>query len=325
MRHHLEFEIDHQHERGGWIHCWLTTGGERHHLHASATFPPFLPLLRFVKAVAGQRFPARMAWDEEGVVADFTATAIAEESPFVHLRIRYDVYDENLLWFEERIERDEVVAALLPPLLDFFYNFAQGGKYWEFSEPVVRRLCQAIVNGIPPRSDVHAPQTVVCAVYGGYDMDYLDGRVFFTIAFEEETLVSFLRFDTHSLWPRLLEFFGAIAGNALPACCEELQVVDWGFWDDEVPELVVRRKTRLCAEPLAAPENFRLRIWESLDEESAFLLLDEVVERRQFVDSFATSLRLFLATEYCVVPDPEGGTFDLRTLTLKPLDMDSET
>lgn len=322
MTHDLDFEIDHKHERAGWIDCWLTIDGERHHLDASAVFPPFLPLLRFVKAVAGQRFPARVSWDEEGVVAEFIATAVAEESPFVHLSLRYDVYGDNVRWFEDAITRDAVVAAFLPPLLDFFYNFASARKYWRAPERIVSKLCRAILNGIPPRSDVHAPQPVMCAVRGGYDMAYLEGRVFFSVTFEEETLVSILLFDTHPFWLQLAAFFEAIASNALPACCEHRRSVDCGPFDDAEQGPVYQLKTRLCAEPLGVPENFRLKMWTSWDQEPAFLLLDEVVARRQFVHRFAASFRLFLATNYRSVPDPQGRTFDLRTLPLAGLEVE---
>ena len=325
MRHGLEFEIDHQRERGGWIDCWLTIDAERHHLYASGALPPFLPLLRFVKAIAGQRFPARVTWNEEGVVAEFKALAIAEDSAFVHLNIRYDVYGRDILWFDDGIERDGVIAAFLPPLMDFCYNFVRDGRYWEFPEGIVSRLCRAIVDGIPPRSDIHAPQVLECDVHGGYDMDYLEGRVFFTVTSEEETLISILRFDTHPFWPQLVEFFGAVARNTLPAGCEDLRVVDWGPFDGEESGTESQLKTRLCAEPLAAPENFRLKIWERWDHEPEFLLLDEVVERLRFVQSFSASLKLFLATEYRIEPDPQDRTFDLRTLPLNWLDLASET
>jgi hypothetical protein len=71
--HTIAFEINHKHEHAGWINCYLTINGERHALEASSVFPPFQPLLRFVKAVAGQRFPAKFFWDEEGIGADFEA------------------------------------------------------------------------------------------------------------------------------------------------------------------------------------------------------------------------------------------------------------
>ena len=325
MRHSLGFEIDHQRERGGWIDCWLTIGTERHHIYASAAVPPFLPLLRFVKAIAGQRFPARVTWDEEGVVAEFKASAIAEDSALVHLRIRYDVYGKDVLWFDDGTERDGVIAAFLPPLIDFSHNFARDGRYWGFPKRIVSRLCRAILDGIPPRSDIHAPQVVECGVRGGYDMGFLEGRGFFTVTFEEETLVSILRFDTHPFWLQLVEFVGAVARNALPAGCEDLRIVDWGPLGDGEEGTESQLKTRLCAEPLAAPENFRLKIWQYWDDEPEFLALDEVVERQRFVQDFSASLKRFLATEYRIEPDPQGRTYDLRTLPLKWLDLASET
>jgi len=311
MTHNLALEIDHQHEHAGWIDCWLMLDDERYHLDASWAFPPFLPLLRFLKAIKGQRFPAHCYWDEEGTVADFTATAVAEDSPLMHLRIVYD--EGDTLWFDDVIERDTVIQALLPPLMDFFENFPRSESQWEAPKRVVGQLHRAIVKGIPLRSDLHSSQAVEVGVQGRYDLALVDGRVFFNIVFEAETLVSILLFDTHPFWLQLLDFFGAIAHNTLPATCEHSRLVEVGTPEPK------RGLTRLCAEPLAAPENFRLKIWTAWNEEPEFLLLDEVVAREPFVRGFAKAFKTFLATDYQRVPDAQGNTFDLRTLPLEQL------
>ena len=105
MTHTLALDIDYSHESAGWIKCYLTIDGVSHYLDASAVFPPFLPLLRFVKAVAGQRFPARFFWDEEGYGAEFDATAVEDDSELVHLKIRHYDHEEDVIWLDADIER----------------------------------------------------------------------------------------------------------------------------------------------------------------------------------------------------------------------------
>ncbi len=109
----LSLEIDYANEHSGWIDCWLVINGERHHLDASNVFSPFLPLLYFTKSVAGQRFPARFRWDEEGVEAEFSATTVADDSPLVHLTIKYDKVEEP--WLDADIERETLIQALAAP------------------------------------------------------------------------------------------------------------------------------------------------------------------------------------------------------------------
>jgi hypothetical protein len=44
--------------------------------------------------------------------------------------------------------------------------------------------------------------------------------------------------------------------------------------------------------------------------------MDEVVDRRKFASGFTDSFKKFLKKKYKVMPDPNGKTFDLRTLPL---------
>ncbi|HEX5807549.1 MAG TPA: hypothetical protein VFY25_02705, partial [Anaerolineales bacterium] len=163
--HSLALEIDYAHESAGWIKCELIVDGERHPLDASNVFPPFLPLLRFVKAVAGQRFPARFFWDEEGVGAHFEAIAVAENSPLVHLKIQHEEAAEP--WLDADIERETVVQAFLPPVVEMSQNFLLAEKEWHIPGRVVARIQESIARGIPLRSDIHTPQYVEFIVRGG--------------------------------------------------------------------------------------------------------------------------------------------------------------
>ena len=314
--HILALEIDYAHEKAGWINCHLTIDGEPYHLYASQVFPPFSELLRFVKAVAGQRFPARFSWDEEGVVADFEATAVAEDSPLMHLKITYGKSDTP--WFDDVIERETIIQAFLPPILDLSNNFLLAEKEWYLSKELVAKLHRAIVMGIPLRSDILSPQLVTCAFEGGYDSGYVEGRVFFRVIFEEEWIINILMFDTNPFWGQLVDFFGNIASGNLPAACEHHRAFQLAVSSPEDP-YDVKMVTRLVAEPLDTAENFRLKIFTQYQDEPKFLRLDEVVDRRQFTHGFADSFKQFLKQDYQLAPDKDGKTFDLRALSPQAL------
>jgi hypothetical protein len=154
-------------------------------------------------------------------------------------------------------------------------------------------------------------------VKGDYDIEYMDGRVFFHIIFEEEQIVSILLFDTHPFWQQAFDFFGNIVSGDLPAYCEHLRVDSWNTGSEPAEEY--RTLTRLVAEPLDTTENFRLKIFTKYQDEPEFLRLDEVVNRRLFAREFATSFKQFLKQKYQLAPDSDGNTFDLRTLSLEKL------
>lgn len=318
MTHTFALDIDYAHENAGWIKCYLTIDGVSHFLDASAVFPPFLPLLRFVKAVAAQRFPARYFWDEEGYGADFYATAVEDDSALVHLKIRHYDHEEDVIWFDADIEREEIIRAFKPIIVDMSRNFLLAEKEWFMPGQIIEHLHSAIEKGIPLRSDIHSPQDIQCLVKGAYNVEYMNGCVFFQLIFEEEEIVSILLFDTHPFWKQALDFFGNIVSGNLPASCEHLRVDSWGM-DSESPE-EYRSLVRLVAEPLDAAENFRLKIFTKFQNEPEFLQLDEVVNRRQFTHGFANSFWQFLKQDYQLAPDRDGKTFDLRTLSLEKLE-----
>jgi hypothetical protein len=234
----------------------------------------------------------------------------------VHLKIKYDESDSP--WFDDVIEREAIIQAFVPPILDFSKNFDRAEKEWYTPKRLVAKFYKAITAGIPLRSDVHAPQPVECLVKDGYGVGYIDGRVFFHISFEDETLISILLFDTHPFWPQVLDFLENIASGSLPAGCEHLSVIEWNM-PPEIPTKI-RTLTRLVAEPLDVPENFRLKIFTTYHDESKFLLLDEVVDRRQFAHGFTESFKKFLKKKYRIEPDKDGKTFDLRTLSLEKIE-----
>jgi hypothetical protein len=314
--HTLALEIDHAHESAGWIKCDLTIDGERHPLDASAVFPPFLPLLRFVKAVAGQRFPARFYWDEEGIGANFAATAVAEDSPLVHLKIQHE--EAAAPWLDADIERETVIQAFLPPVLDISQTFLLAEKEWSMPARVVAHIQESIAKGIPLRSDVHSPSYVEFIVRGGYDTEYLEGQVFLEVWLDDEDKLYLLSHDTSTFWPELIDFFGKIASQSLPAECEHDRHTTMPNSSLTAVE-EFRQATTFLAESVDDPQNFRLKILTQWQKEARFLYMDEVVDRRQLVRGFANSFAQFLQSDYQMRPDHDGKTFDLRTLSIEKL------
>lgn len=314
--HTLNFEIDYQNECAGWITCHLTIDGRRHSLQSSWVFPPFIPLLRFLKAIAGQRLPANFFWDEEGRGAEFEAESVGDDSKLVHLKITY-MGHETIPWLDACLEPEAILSAFLPPILAFAENFPSAETDWGTPRRLVDMLHQSIVRGIPARSDAHAPQPVTCRVEADYETPYLEGDIFFKIEFEEEEIVSIILFDTNPYWQQLVDFLGAIASNDLPSTCEHTRVID--FSNIAPGEQHFQIVTRMVAEPLEVKENFRLKIFVSDYARTDFLRLEEVVHRRQFTSGFSDSFLALLEEKYRMEPDLDGQTFDLRTLPLDNL------
>lgn len=144
--HTFVFEINYKRASSGWMACWITIDGERHTIWASYAFPPFLPLLRFVADVAGQRFPAEFIWDEEGVCVECTATAIPEDSSLVHLFIEH--YEEDLPWFNGEVEREVIIQAFLPPIVEFATKSLMAGIRWETPKEAVNEIQQEIFKSL---------------------------------------------------------------------------------------------------------------------------------------------------------------------------------
>ena len=77
--------------------------------------------------------------------------------------------------------------------------------------------------------------------------------------------------------------------------------------------------TLFMPKSLADSDLFRLTITEADDSYEDFLLLDEVLDRRQFVGAFCDVFEQFLVKNYKVNNSSEGEYFDLRTLPLTGL------
>lgn len=304
----LSLEIDYANTRHGWITCWLTIDGTCHRLDASCNFPPFLELLYFVKAVAGNRLPAKYFLNEEGFGADFFASPVPGSGDILHLKIvHWDDGDET--WLDAVLDKETVVHAFLTPLLDMARNFKEAESEWFFPPERATMVAEAIAWGIPPRSDIRYLQKVYFNVQGDYKTRYVHGHIFIYVWLEEELTFNILLHDTDPFWPGLIEFMSRIASGKFPAECRHERFVDHSSLLSG--DKGYRNVTRFEAEALEVPENFRLKIYVDWYNDGEFLLLEEVVEREWFVGNFADSLRELLEGDYKVCPDEDGKTFDL--------------
>lgn len=311
---HLSFEIDYKNERAGWIVCWLTIEGERHKIYASNVFPPFMDLLNFVKAISIQRLPVKFFWDEEGHGPEFFAFPVAEDSPFVHLKIVYDNPEHP--WVDAELERDAVVQAFLAPLLDLSKNFLKAETAWYFPRKDVERVKNAMEKGYPLRSDVNAFQPIYFSVKAAYEEGYEEGHTFLQANLDDNRCLDILLYDTNPFWREWITFLGQVASGDFPASCEHIRIVE--FLPDEPP---YRFTHCLTAEAVANPENFRLKIFTQEYDDEPFLFLNEVLNRQQCVRGFAEVFGEFLRENYQVYPDNDEKTFDLRTLPIDKLEI----
>ncbi len=309
----LGIEFDYAHEDAGWMNCCLTIDGEKHELEATWVFPPFIEMLTFLKAIAIQRLPARLFWEEEGPRATFLATPVAEDSPLVHLTITHDAFQQP--WFDEDIERQIVIDAFLPPILDLAYNFLTTETDWGTSREEVEKIHMVILEGVPLRSDIHSPQPVEFKVYAEYEIEYINGHIFLVLKMLDEEKLNILLFDTHQFWKDWHDFLAKIARSDLPAQCRHMTTVTFDKLD--IPPIV--STTRIRALPVDDPANFRLEIINHSRHNGLFLVLNEVVNREQCVQAFVQSFEKFLREEYHIDTDSEGNSFDLRTLAFNQL------
>jgi hypothetical protein len=323
MTHTIALEIDYAHEHGGWIDCDLIIDGEHHPLDASDVFPPFQPLLHFVKAVASQRLPAKFIWDEEGHGLEFKALPVFEDSSLVHLTIQH--WGTDIFLLDAEMECDTVVRIFLPPLQDLAQNFTLAETEWGLPQFAVQHVVRGIAEGFPPGLDNRADKRLEFQILGDYS-DEAYGASSLHIWLEDEGKAGWHVQDTDPFWPEWIGFMEKIAGGELPAKIEHVQKSMFllGLFDEEdIPEDLkdtMEYRTYLLAESADALQDFRLRIHtSSRNVEIETQLLDEVFNRRQFVHAFRQAFELFLQNEYQLRSDTAGQTFDLRTLSLEKL------
>ena len=291
--HTIEFIIDHFSEHDGLMDCWLSIDGVKHHLNASDSYSPFLPLLYFLNAVRGQRFPARLAWDEEGSELRLLATAVAEDDPAMFLKIQHSSYDEdnNLwveeTWFEDTIDRDVFIQALFPALIKTTRYLNESSNLWQIPPEEVEPILETIKSGFPLRSDINAAQNITIKIAQWYKKS-----IFLVIRNGNELVLTESLPENGFFLQDILTFLEKIKSGLLLA---EFQYKrDYCTIDTDGKEYSGWETIHFCAEPLPLEEHIRLIINKFYDDGPKFMVLNEVVERHYLAECFFASLRQYL-------------------------------
>ncbi|MFN8382739.1 MAG: hypothetical protein U0V02_12400 [Anaerolineales bacterium] len=313
--HALSFEIDYAHEQDGWIDCKIIVNGTPHHLSASSALPPFLHLMQFIKAAAGEKLPHSFFWDEEGYGAKFEVAEVLENTSLVHLKIVH-TGETTETWFDADIEREMVVQAFLDPLLDFSRNYNNiVDKKWELPSRVLEHVHDTIAKGLPLIVDPHAPNHVDFVIFPSYFSSFTEDHINLQLWIEDDFTFHVSLEDTSPFWPSLIDFLDKIANFTLPA--------EFNFINDLYFSLLGKlvssvkgyaSKYRLIATNAEEPENFRLQIY--VQSENERLITDAVINRKQFTHAFVEAFGEFLQDEYQTSVDRNGKVFDLRTISL---------
>jgi hypothetical protein len=315
----LAFEIDYAHEHHGWIDCTLTMDEKPHHLSASGAVPPFLGLMYFVKAIARHDLPHTFHWDEEGFGAKFEVTAITD-SLLVHLKITH-TNEKVEVWIDADIERETVIQAFLPPLVDFAQNYEIVDRSWELPRRVVEHIQSSIAKEISLQPDPHAPKHADFIIYPNYGLDLTEDHVSLQLWIDDAFRFHIDLQDTDPFWLNLVNFLEKVAVADFPA---QLEYTD--NWQFSVMGVLIpsfkqfERKYRLVASATDDRENFLLQKffleWENEDKVPT---IAEVINCRQFTSGFVESFENFLQVFYQMSIDGDGKTFDLRSLSLEKL------
>ena len=319
----LHLEIDYRHESAGWINCYLTFDGLTHKLWASDVFPPFIQLARFIRALAANRLPYYFYWDEEGHGALFEAWPVGEDSANFCFKVHFDRGDCTQI--EAELDRQAVIEVILAALRDFaLYAGPPSRGSWQLDLADVVALEEFRQRLIPPRSEVRLAEPTRFSLRR-YQLDspwqWLDLELWGI------PLVAMSLPDSHPMWPRWFEFLEDILLGRFPAevyshnltieSCHQEMVAN-----GELPasELELPWGCTLRALAVENPSHFRLVVTETDGRYRDFLLIDEVQDRRRFVEDFCAEFERMLGEDYQVVaPDNDGMVFDLRTLPLERL------
>ncbi len=344
--HKLRLEIDHLHEKHGWMDCYLTFDESSYHIDASGAMPPFQDLLDFLRAITLQRLPAWFFWDEEGRGPYFEAWPLANppdsDCPDFLLRIIYaanDIHwtgeegDEGrkclmnqykVLWVDSAFNRETIVNVFLESMRDFVL-YAKDPDHWRIhlSDLLVFENLRA--RNIPPRCDITRAEPLVLIISRNQDEENQYGSQHLELHMWDMMLGYWRLDDTDAFWPQWFD----LLENALNQQPYEMTFIDmfirrlqrdsvahgWTIPDEVGPD----RSTRILAVPLNHPRHFRLQIFETDYQYTNFLKVDEVIDIFQLVSVFLKEFEGLLNQGYQPYPDEDGLLYDLRQLPVERL------
>lgn len=313
----LQFEIDHDHEHNGWIDCYLSFNGVRHHIDASGALPPFLPLLYFLKRIAGRKLPAKCHWDEEGISVKFAATPIENSDKLVHLTVEHT--DADKPWVDADLDRMEVVQAFLPALRSC--SQSKIGPGWEFPAFTVESLERAIERGTLFSESEDIIKKINFWMYGtDYDVEELTSATALQIWLEDDFITRWHLMDTSVFWPRWFEFLEKVAKLDLPATFsftpEHIKNTWLASLGLEIIEEMSMKDAHSFNCTVGADSTYVQLEWKGFDGNRTYPDLNIRIDPRELVQAFCDTFEEFLETNYKMAVDEQGNTFDLRKLPL---------
>lgn len=318
----LKLEIDYPNEKAGWIHCYLTFNGERHHLWASGAFSPFPQIMEFLRSLLTQRLPSKFFWDEEGVGAHFEAWSIAPDNPMFRFRV---VYDQTETWVDAELDRQEVITEFLETLRDFAKHVCPSRGDWHLNLSDIQAFDELRKQEIALRTNITAAEAIRFKLQRAKDLMIPVQWMYFWVTDLTPQIVCVLK-DTDQFWLNWFELLEKVMLGQLPAEVKYVNI-DWlkmvqeQIATGEITSVEPDRQFGMVfrAEPLSHPGHFRFIVRETDFDYEDFLLVDEVLRVPQFVSEFYNVFEDFLETSYQMIQADDGSQFDLRTLPLDSL------
>lgn len=293
----LSFTIDYPTEIAGWIECRLEYDGNSRSMYASNVFPPFINLLHFLLMIHRQRLPYRFYWDEEGEGVYFEALPVAEDDANFWLRVWHD--RNNELWVDREFERKEIIELFLGAVREFvLYSYNPDQNYqsvmlqghWGIRLSDLEPHESLLKEPYPLRHDERAVESLELRMKitpDQYREKLFEPSIEFW--FWGQKVTSMHIEDRSHMWSCWAYFLENLLEGRFPA---ELEYIDTD-WITTMKELLdegtasldeITRvpKVNLTALPSGSPNTFRLRILNTDYLTEEYLLLDEILDRKQF-------------------------------------------
>lgn len=315
MANSFSLEIDPLSTESGWMHCWLVVDGQRHYLDATSVFPPFGHVLAFAQALAQNKLPHEFFWEEEGHGAKFQALPVTPENSRFHLLINHD----GEIVVDAEFDRMQIAHGLLESLRAVALDCPGAESEWEFPYFLIENFERNLIEGFNKTSNSESAGIAhfVFNHYRGYGGTQAPS---FAIWMANRLALFMAMDDIAHYWPAWFDLLEKIVRGDLP-----LDVVfkreaedNPGFFSFFGMDVVFHFQSN----PSTEPHHFRLKITSllaTLEPEMSQTILDEVLDRRQFVNAFAQAFKEFLETDYMAFLDSGETNFDLRLLPLDRL------
>jgi hypothetical protein len=309
----FSLDIDPTSARNGWMDCWLVVDGQRHHLDVTSVFPPFRDLLELARALGTNQLPHEIYWEEEGHGAKFQALPSAPNSSGFRLLINH----EGEMIVEAEFDRQQIMRGLLESLRKVALDCPGAENEWEFPYFLIEDFEAELAQGFAV-SVTEAPARRVHFVFyhsGGYGG--VDHPIFMLWVGSHYALQMDLE-DKAQLWQAWFLLLEKVKRGEFPF----EQVVEHYHEVGEEGAIWLpwyRLQTGYSLESLPDERLFRLVVTAFFPEsapEKQSVLLNVVLDRRQFVEAFLQAFQGFLETDYLAFLTSGDCEFDLRTLPL---------